>query len=111
MAEGKGGRGGKGGAGSKGSGKGGSKGDSKEVEKKNRKKPTPPPMPKADYGVQYVADALGVSTMIARQRLRDAGIKKDGRVYEFGTKKAADDVVKKLKDAAPKLKKGEGGKH
>lgn len=79
------------------------------AKKSSAKKRTPPPMPKADYGVDYVAEALGVEPFTARQKLRAAGIKKSGRIYDFGTKKAADEVVKQLKAIKEENKSKRGG--
>jgi SNF2 family DNA or RNA helicase len=66
-------------------------------KKDTRKKTTPPPFEKPDYGVDYLAEQLDVETTTVRVKLRSAGIKKSGRVYDFGTKKEADEVVKQLR--------------
>ena len=65
-----------------------------------KKKPTPPKLEKPDYGVDFVAEALGIAAFTVRVKLRQAGIKKDGRTYDFGTKKAAEAIVKQLKAKA-----------
>ena len=85
----------------------------KKSKKSGKKKPTPPPMPKADFGVDYVAKELDIEPFTVRQKLRAAGIRKDGRIYDFGSKKKADEVVAQLKkvkepkkDKKKKSKKG-----
>ena len=62
-----------------------------------RKKPTPPPMEKPDFGVAELAEALGVTPAVARQKLRAAGIDKTGRTYDFKNQRGVQAVAKQLK--------------
>lgn len=81
---------------------------SKKEKSEKKSKRTPPPMPKPDWGVNYLAEQLSVEPFTIRQKLRAAGIKKTGRVYDFGNKAKADEAVKqlrKLKDEKPKKSK------
>lgn len=52
----------------------------------------------AEYGVGYLADALGIDSSKVRQKLRKAGIAKNGKSYGYTTKKDADEIVKQLKN-------------
>ena len=67
------------------------------TEKAAKKKPTPPIIEKPDYGVAELAEALDVDASVARQKLRAAGMTKEGRAWDFKNKKGLDAVVKKLK--------------
>ena len=49
------------------------------------------------YGVADVAEALGIQPASARIRLRNAEVEREGKTYEWPTKKAFDEVVKGLK--------------
>lgn len=71
--------------------------DKKDTDKKATKRKAPPPIKKPDFGVDELAVELGVTSAIARQKLRAAGIKKDGRTYDFGNKKGVAEVASKLK--------------
>lgn len=57
---------------------------------------------KEGYGVDYLAEQLGLEPFTVRQKLRKAKVEKAGRSYTWATKKEADDVAKTLK--ATKLK-------
>lgn len=63
---------------------------------KGKKKSNLPPLEKPDYGIDYLAKAAGLETATVRSKLRTLKIKKDGRQYDFGTKAAADKIVKQL---------------
>jgi hypothetical protein len=54
------------------------------------------------YGVNELADALGIEPASARVSLRNKGIEKAGRAYGWNTKAELDDVVAKLKTAPAK---------
>lgn len=65
------------------------------------KKKGPPPIEKPEYGIDQLAEALGVDSMPAlRMRLRAIdglqGQYKKGRLWDFGSKKNLDAVVKQL---------------
>ena len=65
------------------------------------KKKGPPPIEKPDYGIDQLAEALGVTSMPAlRMKLRSVdglqGTYKKGRLWDFGSKKNLDAVVKQL---------------
>ena len=65
------------------------------------KKRGPPPIEKPEYGIDQLGEALGVSSMASlRMRLRSIdGLQsqyKKGRLWDFGSKKNLDAVVKQL---------------
>jgi SNF2 family DNA or RNA helicase len=75
---------------------------------KEKKKPTPPPFEKPDFGVAELAEELGITPTVCRQRLRAAGIEKSGRTYDFKNKKGVKEVASQLKsDSKPKKEKTE----
>ena len=76
--------------------------DKKDKGSKGKKKPTPPILVKPDYGVDQVAEILGIGSFTVRQKLRAAGIEKEGRVYDFGS-------AKKAKEVAAQIKSSKGG--
>lgn len=71
-----------------------------------KSKPVPPAAPKPDYGVAYLAEQLGIQPLTVRNKLREAGVEKKGRSYDF-TKKEADELVKQFKNAAKEEAKAE----
>ena len=65
------------------------------------KKRGPPPIEKPEYGIDQLGEALGVSSMASlRMRLRAIdGLQsqyKKGRLWDFGSKKNLESVVKQL---------------
>lgn len=54
------------------------------------------------YGVDDVADALGIKPASARVQLRNNNIEKAGKSYGWNSKSEVEEVVKKLKGDAPK---------
>lgn len=57
------------------------------------------------YGVQQLAEALGIGEASARVRLRDKGIAKAGKSYGWTTRAELDEVVAKLKgESSAKVK-------
>ncbi len=77
----------------------------KSKDKKTTKRKAPPPIKKPDFGVDELAKELGITPAIARQKLRTANIKKDGRTYDFGSKKGVTEVAAKLKSEKAKKPK------
>ena len=71
---------------------------------KGKKKSNLPKYVAPEYGVNYIAEALGKSTSDTRVILRRLKIEKDGRSYNFGSKKNADAIVKKCKASTKKSK-------
>lgn len=59
------------------------------------------------YGIQDLADALGIAPASARVRLRNEGIEKSGRSYGWNTKSELDALVKQLKAKPEKEPKAE----
>lgn len=63
--------------------------------------------PEFKYGVQDLADKLGIEPASVRVKLRNAGIEKAGKSYGWNTKADLDEVAEELKgEAAPKKAKG-----
>lgn len=52
---------------------------------------------KPAYGVNEIAQALGIQPASARIRLRNAEVEREGKTYGWESKKAFDEVVKSLK--------------
>lgn len=51
------------------------------------------------YGVKWLAKQTGYSTHTIGMKLRAAGVKKDGKMYSFKTKAAAQSIIKKIQVA------------
>lgn len=51
------------------------------------------------YGVKWLAKEMDVTHHTVGMKLRSAGIKKSGKMYDFGSKTAAEKILKKLKVA------------
>lgn len=63
--------------------------------------------PEFKYGVQDLADKLGIEPASVRVKLRNAGIEKAGKSYGWNTKADLEEVADELKgDPAPKKTKG-----
>ena len=76
----------------------------KEAKAKGKAKAEPkksnlPVLEKPAHGVPELASELGIEAAGVRVKLRAAGMKKDGRVWDFGNKKDFKALVKKLKAA------------
>jgi hypothetical protein len=54
---------------------------------------------KPAFGVDYIAEKLGIQPPSARIRLRNAEIEREGKTYGWASKKAADEVVNRLKSS------------
>ena len=72
-----------------------------EVEEAPKRR-GPPLIEKPTYGVDYVADKLGIDPRAARIKLRDAGVEREGKLYDFKTAKGANAVVDQLKGTKKK---------
>ena len=60
---------------------------------------------KTTYGIAYLAEQTGMAGASIRAKLRNLGIEKPGRSYEWTKKSDANDVAKQLKASAPKTEK------
>ena len=49
------------------------------------------------YGVNYLAEQLGIEPFSVRVKLRDHEIPKNGNRYQWGSKKEADKVVAQIR--------------
>lgn len=49
-----------------------------------------------EYGVNWLAEQSGLDTRTVRIKLRQLKVEKDGRSYDFGTKKEAEKVLKQV---------------
>lgn len=72
----------------------------KAAVKKSAKKPAAKSETKPTYGVNEIAEALGIQPASARIRLRNAEVEREGKTYGWETKKEFDEVVKGLKATA-----------
>lgn len=74
------------------------KDEKKKVKKSTEKKVKkgPPKLEMPEFGIQKVAKALGVDERTVRVKLRNAGIEKTGRTYDFKNQAGVDKVVKQL---------------
>lgn len=59
------------------------------------------------YGVEDVADGLGIKAASARVQLRNHDIKKAGKSYGWNSKAEVEEVVKKIQNAAKKTEKAD----
>lgn len=66
----------------------------KKTEKVESKKEA---APEFKYGVQDLADKLGVEPAQVRVKLRNAGVEKAGKSYGWNTKADLDEVIDQLK--------------
>lgn len=81
-----------------------------KTEAKGKSKPVPPAIEKPDYGIDQLAEALGIEDKAqVRVKLRNAeGLAdqyKKGRVWDFGNKKNLEAVAKQLKGSPAKAAK------
>lgn len=51
------------------------------------------------YGAKWVAKEMKLTYHTVGMKLRAAGVPKSGKMYDFGSKTAAERVIKKLKTA------------
>lgn len=70
------------------------KASKKEVKKAKRK--APPPVEKPEFGVDALAKEMGVEVATVRVKLRNAGIEKGGRTYDFKSASGVKQMAKKL---------------
>lgn len=68
----------------------------KTAAKKAKAKRTPPPLEMPDFGVAELAKHMDLEEATVRAKLRSAGIKKKGRVHDFGSKAGMEKVAKQI---------------
>jgi len=68
----------------------------KTTEKKAPAKKAPGKLEMPEFGVDAIAKGLGVDARTARLKLRNAGVEKSGRTYDFKNKTGVDKMVKQL---------------
>lgn len=61
-----------------------------------KKKSNLPPVEKPEFGVEALSKELGVEDATTRLKLREAGIKKDGKTYDFKNAAGVKAMAKKL---------------
>lgn len=59
------------------------------------------------YGVEDVAESLGIKPASARVQLRNHGIEKSGKSYGWNSKSEVEDVVKTINAGSEKKEKAE----
>ena len=73
-----------------------------------KKRKAPPSPKKPDYGVEQLAEHMEITPFTVRGKLRAAGIKKDGRTYDFGNQSGIESTAKELRSKEkPKKEKAD----
>lgn len=86
---------------------------SKEASSKKAavaKKPTkraPPQIERPEFGIEALADAMGLDNRTVRIKLRNAKVEKDGKFYNFNNASGVKAMAKQLEAAAAPAKKAE----
>ena len=68
----------------------------KETTKKKSAKKNPPKFESPKFGIDALAKEMGIEKATVRNKLREAGVNKDGRAYDFKDAAGVKKVAKKL---------------